>query len=178
MRNWWLVLICIVWFSLSSAVAFAAGSVDEREAARPPQLLVPAVEDLTAVAADARRSGAPILLVFAAEDCEYCQRLESEVLGPMRLAGVEPGRVILRKVMVEDYQQLRDFQGHTLSASSYARRHKVRVTPTIALVNAEGEPLVPNIVGYQSPDFYPAYLEQAIDVSRGLIAQKKVTRDE
>jgi thioredoxin-related protein len=172
MRNWWLVLICIVWLGLPSAVALAAGSVDKQEAARPPQLSVPVVEDLAAVAADARRSGVPILLVFAAEDCEYCQRLEDEVLGPMRLAGVEPGRVILCKVMLEDYQQLRDFQGHTLSASSYARRHKVQVTPTVALVNAEGKPLVPNIVGYQSPEFYPAYLDQAIEVSRELVARQ------
>jgi hypothetical protein len=90
----------------------------------------------------------------------------------MRLAGVEPARVIVRKVMVEDYEKLRDFQGHTLSASSYAQRHSVHVTPTITLVNADGEALVPNIIGYQSPDFYPAYLEQAIDVSREIIANR------
>ena len=46
------------------------------------------------------------------------------------------------------------------------------MTPTIALVNADGEALVPNIIGYQSPDFYPAYLEQAIDVSREIIANR------
>jgi thioredoxin-related protein len=162
MRNSLFVLIFATWLGLS-----ALGFADEM--AHDP---VPAAQDLAALATDARRTGAPILLVFSAEDCEYCERLEAEVLGPMRLAGVEPARVIVRKVMVEDYEKLRDFQGHTLSASNYAQRHQVHVTPTIALVNADGEALVPNIIGYQSPDFYPAYLEQAIDVSREIIANR------
>lgn len=165
MRYLFSILICALWLGLS-----AFGHAEETE--RYPALTVPAAQDLAALAEDARRSGAPILLVFSAEDCDYCERLESEVLGPMRLSGVEPTRVIVRKVMVEDYKKLRDFQGHTLSASSYAQRHRVQVTPTIALVNADGEALVPNIIGYQSPDFYPAYLEQAIDVSREIIASR------
>ena len=166
-------LICALLCIELPTLGHAAGSVDVNEAAHDPKMTVPTVEDLAALSADARRTGSPIMLVFAAEDCDYCQRLESEVLGPMRLAGVEPARVILRKVMVEDYEQLRDFQGHTLSASSYAQRHRVQVTPTIALVNADGEALVPNIVGYQSPEFYPAYLEQAIEVSRELISRSE-----
>ena len=109
MRYWFSVLISALFLGLSPA--FAEESHD----------LVPAAQDLAALAEDARRSGAPILLVFSAEDCDYCVRLESEVLGPMRLSGVEPTRVIVRKVMVEDYKKLRDFQGHTLSASSYAQ---------------------------------------------------------
>ena len=172
MRYSFFALIFAVWLG-QPALVFAAGSVDVDEAVQAPKMTVPRVQDLAALSEDARRTGVPILLVFASEDCDYCQRLESEVLSPMRLAGVEPGRVILRKVMVEDYEQLRDFQGHTLSASSYAQRHRVQVTPTIALVNADGEPLVPNIVGYQSPEFYPAYLEQAIEVSRELISRSE-----
>jgi len=165
------VLINTPWLCLLPVIGFAADAVDVKEAVRDPVLTVPAAQDLADLAKDARRTGAPILLVFTAEDCEYCERLESEVLGPMRLAGVEPARVIVRKVVVEDYEKLRDFQGHTLSAGSYARRHQVHVTPTIALVNADGETLVPNIIGYQSPDLFPAYLEQAIDVSRELISR-------
>lgn len=163
------MLIASMWLGVLPALSLAADFADED--AHEVVLTVPTAQDLATLADEARRSGAPILLVFTSQDCDYCLRLESEVLGPMRLAGVDPGRVILRKVKVEDYEQLRDFQGHTLSASSYARRHHVQVTPTIALVNAAGEALVPNIIGYQSPEFYPAYLEQAIDVSRELISR-------
>lgn len=169
MRIGFSILMSVLWLGLPGLACAA----DADDAADEPLLTVPAVEDLATLAASARRTGAPILLVFSAEDCDYCLRLESEVLGPMRKAGEDPARVIVRKVMLEDYKKLRDFQGHTLSTSSYAHRYRVHVTPTIALVNADGEALVPNIVGYQSPDFYPAYLEQAIDVSRELISQGK-----
>ena len=66
----------------------------------PAALRVAATSDLAAVGALSQENGVPILLMFSSEDCNYCKRLETEVLGPMRKAGIDPQRVILRKVMM------------------------------------------------------------------------------
>jgi thioredoxin-related protein len=128
--------------------------------------------DLASLGAAARQSGVPILLMFSSEDCDYCERLESEVLRPMKLSGTDPRQVLVRKVNVESYEMLRDFGGSEVSAERLAARHNVQVYPTVALVDAEGSVLVPNIIGYQSPDFYGGYLDAAIGTSRQLMAQR------
>jgi len=93
------------------------------------------------------------------------------VLGPMTLAGDDPRRVLLRKVMLETVDSLRDFQGRAISADELARRYGVGMVPTLYLLDGDGRELVPRIVGYTSPDFYPAYLDQAIEVARELLRQ-------
>ncbi len=142
---------------------------DEGEAGDGPHTRLTEVGDLQALGAVARQAGVPILLMFASEECPYCERLEAEVLGPMTLAGDDPRRVLLRKVMLETADGLRDFQGRAVSADELARRKGVGMVPTLYLLDGEGRELVPRIVGYTSPDFYPAYLDQAIDVARGLM---------
>jgi hypothetical protein len=94
------------------------------------------------------------------------------VLGPMRKAGIDPKRVILRKVMMDEYDTLRDFSGCERNAESFSIYRVVEIVPTLQLVDAEGNELVPKIVGYQAPDLYGDYLEKAIEVSQGLLEKK------
>ena len=67
--------------------------------------------------------------------------------------------------MVEGYGSLRDFSGVSVKASEFADRYDVKVTPTVVIVDGEGKPLAPKILGLNSIDFYGAYLDQAIDLS-------------
>ena len=128
--------------------------------------------DLTAVGALSQKNGVPILLMFSTEDCSYCKRLEAEVLGPMRKAGIDPKRVILRKVMMDEYDTLRDFSGRERNAESFAIRRGVEIVPTLELLDATGKVLVPKIVGYQTPGIYDLYLEKAIEVSQTLLEKQ------
>ena len=138
-----------------------------------PHTQLTEVSDLQALGRIVYEAGVPILLMFASEDCHFCERLEAEVLGPMTLAGDDPRRVLLRKVMLETPDSLRDFQGREISADELARRKGVGMVPTLYLLDGNGRELVPKIVGYTSPDFYPAYLDQAIDVARARLRQSK-----
>ena len=131
------------------------------------------VRDLQALGARAAELGVPILLMFASVDCDYCERLEAEVLGPMRLAGEDPRRVLLRKVILESARPVRDFDGQSLGVEQLAARRGVGMVPTLYLLAPDGRELVPKIVGYTSPDFYPAYLDSAIDVARELMRRSK-----
>lgn len=89
----------------------------------------------------------------------------------MRKAGIDPKRVILRKVLMDEYDTLRDFTGHERNAESFAINRGVEIVPTLELVDANGKILVPKIVGYQTPGLYSDYLEKAIEVSQTLLEQ-------
>ena len=160
------------WFALALLGLFAGPlPANEDEAENGPHTRLTEVGDLQALGQVARQAGVPILLMFASEECPYCERLEAEVLGPMTLAGDDPRRVLLRKVMLETADDVRDFQGRMISAGELARRKGVGVVPTLYLLDGDGRELVPKMVGYTSPDFYPAYLDQAIDVAHELLLQ-------
>jgi thioredoxin-related protein len=174
MRYLYIVFILLSFFTAS---AFAAGSRpmemdDGEDLVVPERLQLTTSKDMPALSKLSRKNNVPILLMFASEDCFYCKRLETEVLGPMRLAGIDPQRVILRKVMMDEYDELRDFDGSKRDAESFSINRGVEVVPTLQLVNAKGEELVPKIVGYQTPEFYSAYLEKAIEVSQALLEKK------
>ena len=139
------------------------------EDAVPAQLRVAMTDDLAAVGALSQEKGVPILLMFSTEDCSYCKRLEAEVLGPMRIAGIDPKRVILRKVMMDEYDTLRDFAGRERNAEGFAINRGVEIVPTLELLDAKGRTLVPKIVGYQTPGLYDVYLEKAIEISQSLM---------
>ena len=164
----WLVLALLCLFA-----GPALANEDDRAGNGPHTVLMEA-SDLQALGRIVREAGVPILLMFASEDCHFCERLEAEVLGPMKLAGDDPRRVLLRKIMLETPDSLRDFQGRNISSDELARRKKVGMVPTLYLLDGDGRELVPKIVGYTSPDFYPAYLDQAIDVARARLRQSKV----
>jgi thioredoxin-related protein len=142
------------------------------EAYVEPALVLPVAEDLEALGSSSRDATVPILIMYSTEDCVFCARLESDVLGPMRLSGIDPERVIVRKVLMEDYETLRDFNGKKRDAESYAIDRGIEVVPTVVLLDENGHELVPKIVGYQAPGIYEAYLDKAIEVSQMLLDQR------
>lgn len=135
---------------------------DQHQTAGPK---VPVVTDLTTLAPDSAQRHVPILIMFSAADCDYCMRLEEDVIRPMMISGEFDRRAIVRKVMLDDPGQLKDFSGTRLAIDNYATQHKVRVTPTLMFVDANGKELAPKVIGYQTAEFYAAYLDNAIDVS-------------
>ena len=158
------------WLTLALLCLFVGPLLADEDEDGPHTVLIE-VSDLQALGRIARETGVPVLLMFAREDCHFCERLEAEVLGPMRLAGDDPRRVLLRKIMLETPDSLRDFQGRGISADELARQKGVGMVPTLYLLDGDGRELVPRIVGYTSPDFYPAYLDQAIDVAHARLRQ-------
>ncbi len=68
--SWWGGLLLLLWLSS------AAGAAE-----------VPESGDLAADGRLARSLGVPLLVVFSAEHCGYCELLEAEILRPMILSG-------------------------------------------------------------------------------------------
>ena len=130
---------------------------------------LPEAEDFAMLALQSNQQKLPILIMYAAETCEYCERLEEEILGPMYQSGEFNDRAIIRKVMIDGIDNIRDFNGNMVDAENFAYKRGVEVTPTLQFVDASGKQLAPEMIGYNTPEFYAKYIENAIDESRQVI---------
>lgn len=127
--------------------------------------IIPTVNDLFVEAVASKKNRLPILVMFSADDCTYCRKLEAEILKPMYISGEYHDKVMIRRVMIDSMETMRDFKGVELDAGDFADRYHVSVTPTVILLDSNGEALAPKILGINTVDFYSAYLDQAIDHS-------------
>jgi thioredoxin-related protein len=79
-------------------------------------------------------------------------------------------KVIIRKVMIDSYDDLNGFDGKSISAEDFSEKFKVQVTPTLLLLNHQGKKLTKKIVGYNRSGFFGLYLDEAIDKARQKVA--------
>ncbi len=152
-------------FGLFGLVLLFSGLVHAAEALPPARDFV----------ADARAAAgaAPILVFFTSKSCPYCREVENLYLRPMQERGTYRGRLLIRTVEVGGAAPLTDFAGRQMTHGGFARRERVAFTPVIRFYGADGRELVPQLLGYSTPDFYLGYLEQAIEQA---IAQTRPAR--
>jgi thioredoxin-related protein len=115
---------------------------------------------------DARTRGLPLMLVFAQDHCGYCEQLDREVLDPYVIAGTFDDKVVVRRVMIDSFGTLRDFDGTAIAPDEVSKRFHAYVTPTVIFVDADGRELAPRLVGIENIEFYAAYLEQNLAQAR------------
>ena len=148
--NWSALMVLVA--ALGTAAVFAK---DSKELSRET--------DLQAVGALAAVDKRPIVIMFAADHCEYCDRLEADHFAPMVKHGYYSDRALVRKVLIDSYYSIRDFDGTTLSGDELARKYGVIVTPTVLLLDAKGKQLYKKLIGYNGSEYYGLDLQEAID---------------
>lgn len=126
------------------------------------EVTVPMARDLAADARDARERDVAILLVFSADHCPYCDKLEENIIRPMLISGDYDDKVVVRKIDLDRGSQLRDFDGSRRSPGDLASRYRAYLTPTVVLVDADGERLAPRIRGINVVDYYWETLDGSI----------------
>ncbi|SCZ66752.1 thioredoxin family protein [Thiohalomonas denitrificans] len=135
---------------------------------------VPITGDLQADGKLAQQRNVPLLMMFYAEHCYYCTRVEEDFLEPMLISGDYTDKVIIRRVDLENPRRIIDFDGAAVSVSEFAARYQVRVTPTLVYVDSGGRPLTENMVGLTTPDFYGDYIDRRIDTALDQLREKTV----
>lgn len=150
-RKWPAVFLTTMLLSTASIGLQAAG--------------VPLAIDLHREGRQAEQACIPLLLEFAAGECEYCTLLEEEVLNPTLLNRDYDQRVLMRKLVIDRSSKLRDFNETAVSAAELASRYRVFVTPTLLFVDSQGRELAERMVGVTTLEFYGGYLDQAMDAS-------------
>ncbi|WP_303903074.1 thioredoxin family protein [Thiohalomonas denitrificans] len=135
---------------------------------------VPVTSDLQAEGKLARERNVPLLMMFYAEHCYYCTRVEEDFLEPMLISGDYTEKVIIRRVDLENLRRITDFDGTSVSVSDFAGRYEVRVTPTLVYVDSDGRQLAENMVGLTTPDFYGDYIDRRIKTALDQLREKTV----
>lgn len=156
----YVVFYGLVIYAFTSLVL--AGQGFSSDAERPK---VPVASDLHDLALKSNQENIPILIMYSSDTCEYCERLEDDLLAPMYLDSKNQKRVIIRKVMIDSIDEIKDFSGKEVDAEEFAYNQGVQVTPTLRFVDAKGDKLVPDMIGYNTPEMYGAYVDNAIESS-------------
>lgn len=101
----------------------------------------------------------PILIFFNLTGCHYCRGALREVIVPMfRNAGWRAA-MEFRQVTIDDGKSLIDFDGKTIANIDFAKQRKGTFTPTVMLVDGNGQLLGDPIVGIANFDFYGGYVD-------------------
>lgn len=149
-----------------------ANELDPEDQDSIPMIEIPMAVDLPTVARVSKQKKLPIILLFSAEDCEFCERLEAEVIRPMLISGEMETKAIVRKVMIDSYEQIKDFHGADVGAEEFADRRGIEVTPTLQFVDAEGRELAEKMIGFQGSEMFVAYLDNALSSARQKLVKK------
>ena len=123
---------------------------------------LPRGDDFAALGSEARARQAPILIAFVQKSCSYCTIAKRDYLVPMQLGAGLRGEVIMREVDIDSRATLKGFDGKAVSPGAFSRHFRVKIVPTVVVVDDRGELLAPPLVGLISDDFYSTYLEQAV----------------
>lgn len=128
--------------------------------------LLPAV-DLRAESARAAQAGTPLIVLYSRRDCAYCAAVRRDYLQPLAADPRYRGRLLIRQINQDgDAQSLIDFRGATTTHARFAGSEQIKLVPVVAFYGPDGRQLTDAIVGTRLPDFYPSYLEEALEQSR------------
>lgn len=127
---------------------------------------LPPADDLAADAGPLRAAAQPMVILYSQAGCSWCEEAR-RYLAPLS----SNGRAVVRQVDIDSDALLTDFGGARMSHRTFARVHKVQLTPTVALYDANGKELGEAIVGMRLPDFYGQYLINAIEAARGTLKE-------
>lgn len=119
--------------------------------------------DFHATADQAAARQLPILVFFSSSDCENCEAVEQEFLRPMLKSGDYADKVIFRVVHTDSSDTVRDFNGGQIDSAAFAERFHLELTPTIVLLDAQGNDLQQRLMGMSVLAFYGGYLDEAIN---------------
>ena len=131
---------------------------------------IPLAADLRADGRLSRERREPIVILFSLPGCPYCEIVRRSHLAPMLRGPASAGRMIVRQVDVGIEEPVTGFGGERTTHAAVARAHGVRFAPVVAFWDGEGRALAEPLKGMLLPDFYGAYLEDAIASARAKLA--------
>ncbi len=154
-RRWFYAVMVCGGLSTTMGITTAQAEVNYVE--------LPKAQDFKADAQQVAKARMPILVFFASESCPYCHVVEEDYLKPMFNSGEYRDKILFRKLVIDDSGSVRDFQGKSVDDAVFAKRYGISLTPHVKFIDADGQELVPGLLGLMTRDFYAGYLEDAIN---------------
>lgn len=104
----------------------------------------------------------PIVLLASLPGCPYCELVRRSYLIPYK---TEYG-LLSWQLDTTDHGVLMDFAGQKTSPATWLKAMRIKITPTVLFMNAQGDEVVPRLEGVAVPDFYGAYLDSRLISAR------------
>ena len=134
---------------------------------------VPIASDLQEDASTSRVANLPILLIYTAKHCHYCDEVKAGVFNPIAADPAYRERMLLREVRIDSNIRLVGFNGDVTSHRSFATDRGITIVPTLEFLDGAGLQLSRPLVGVSIPDYYGAYVDNGIEQAiRNLRAQR------
>ncbi len=130
---------------------------------------LPPASDLQAAGAQATRAGWPLIVIYSRRDCKYCETVKRDYLKPLANNPATRDKLLVLQVNQDSEAPLTDFRGERTTHARFAASEKIKLVPVVAFYGAKGQRLTESIVGTRLPDFYPSYLDNAIEQSRAAL---------
>lgn len=122
--------------------------------------------NLQELAQQSKTSQLPIMLMFGAAWCEFCEQLIVNVLEPMAMGNLYEGKVVLmRHVAIDDPKPIPDWQGNPIQKSKWAYQLNADLTPTVIFLDGNGKEVAPRIVGIPEITLYTEVIHQNLNIA-------------
>jgi len=145
-----------------AALADAINDQQDTDEEGLPYVQIEAAKDFSSLATEARQSEKIIMLEVTASYCGYCGTLEEEIIKPMMRSGDYEKNVLIRQLEMDSPYMIKDFTGNEMTTAALAQEYKIKITPTLLFLDADGNEAAERIMGVYSLDFFGAFVDAAI----------------
>ncbi len=134
-------------------------------------LTLPVAKDFLMDSQKVWKQKTPILIMFSIPDCRYCKIIKEEVIGPMADLEEYQGKIIIRHIDAQSFDEINNFYNEEVSHNEFAFKYAINFFPTVILVDNYGSTLG-KIIGVPSEDLYWTDLDEVIEKSRTKLHQR------
>jgi thioredoxin-related protein len=125
---------------------------------------LPLAVDLQKAAVVAEKNQVPIVLFVTATWCNYCKKLEENILEPLFITTDLEEYGSFRQLLLDKaHWMMKDFDGNDIEMKGYGPSLGVKVAPTTLFFNSKGEQIADPIIGLTLEEFYPGNLEKSLN---------------
>ncbi|WP_178861822.1 thioredoxin family protein [Thiomicrorhabdus cannonii] len=124
------------------------------------------LQDCQLLGQESRAKKLPIVLMFGAQWCEFCQTLSEQVFAPMALGGMYEGKaMLLRHVGIDEPGSIPGFDGKPLNKAKWAYELGADLTPTTLFLDGQGREIAPRIVGISNIELFTGLIHRNLNIA-------------
>ncbi len=136
---------------------------------------MPELTDLHALAQQSNQKELPIILMFSAQWCEYCEVLKEHALNPMMKSGLYEDKLgLFRHVGIDEPEPLLLLNGKRMKKSKWAYQLNADLTPTILFIDGQGKEVAQRLVGVSELTLFSALVHARLNDAYKNMGLKKV----
>lgn len=125
---------------------------------------LPLAVDLQKTGKTAADHNVPIVIFATATWCNYCKKLEENILFPLLTTTDLESYAEFQQILLDKaHWIMKDFDGNDVEMKVYGPQLGVKVAPTTMFFNSKGEQIAEPIIGLTLEEHYPSNLEKRLN---------------